>query len=79
MLSTFVYAQKTKTLSESDRIKFDAAFINANKEKLINNLDESVKLFKVCLTLQPDNAAVNYMLSKVYEEKQLFEDAELYA
>jgi len=79
MISTFVYAQKTKTLSESDRIKFDAAFINANKEKLINNLDESVKLFKVCLTLQPDNAAVNYMLSKVYEEKQLFEDAELYA
>ena len=79
ILCSFVYAQKSKPLSEADKIKFDATFINANKEKLIHNPDESIKLFKECLTLQPDNATVNYMLSEVYEEKQLLEDAELYA
>ena len=79
MLSISVHGQKSKPLSESDKIRFDATFINANKEKLIKNLDESIKLFKVCLTLQPDNAAVNFLLSEVFEEKQMLEDAELYA
>jgi len=73
------FAQKSKPLSEQQQIEFDKSFINANKEKLINNGDEAVKLFKTCLTLQPDNAAVNFMLSQLYTDKQLYEDAELYA
>lgn len=79
MFNSFVFAQKQKPLSETDQIKFDATFINANKEKLLNNFDESIKLFRACLSLQPDNATVNYMLSELYSEKQLFEDAEMYA
>jgi tetratricopeptide (TPR) repeat protein len=79
LLTGVAFAQKSKPLSEADKIKFDATYINANKEKLLNNYDESIKLFRACLTLEPDNAAVNYMLSEVYDEKQLFEDAELYA
>jgi tetratricopeptide (TPR) repeat protein len=73
------WAQKSKPLTEQQQIEFDKTYINANKEKLINNLDEAIKLFKICLTFQPDNAAVNYALSQLYEEKQLHEDAELYA
>lgn len=76
---TFVFAQKPKPFNESEKIKFDAKFIDANKEKIRNNFDESIKLFKECLSLQPDNAAVNYLLSEIYEEKQLLEDAEIYA
>lgn len=72
-------AQKPKPISEADRIKMDQSFINANKERMLNNPDEAIRLLKVCLTIQPDNAAVNYMLSEVYSDKQLQEDAELYA
>lgn len=78
-ISTFAYAQKPKPISEAEQIKFDINYINANKEKLLNNTDEAIKLFKSCLTLQPDNAAVNYMLSQLYTQKQMYEDAELYA
>ncbi len=78
-MTTFVSAQKSKPLSESDKIKFDATFIDANKEKIRNNFDESIKLFKECLSIQPNNAAVNYGLSELYEEKQLLEDAEIFA
>jgi tetratricopeptide (TPR) repeat protein len=79
MLSTAVFAQKSKPFSESEKIKFDATFIDANKEKIRNNFDESIKLLKECLTLQPDNSTVNFLLSEVYQEKQLIEDAEIYA
>jgi len=79
MIALPVFAQKSKPLSEYQQLEFDRNYINANKEKILNNFDESIKLFKACLTLQPDNAAVNYMLSRIYFEKQLFEDAELYA
>ncbi|MFI5221314.1 MAG: tetratricopeptide repeat protein [Bacteroidia bacterium] len=75
----YSYAQKSKPLNEDDKIKFETNFINGTKEKILNNMDEAIKDFKICLSLSPDNSAVNFELSQIYESKLLLEDAEVYA
>jgi tetratricopeptide (TPR) repeat protein len=76
--SSMLYAQKTKELTDEERLKFDLAFVNGNREKIIENYDEALKQFRQCYALQPDNAALNYIIGETYYEKKQLEDAERY-
>jgi tetratricopeptide (TPR) repeat protein len=72
-------AQKgSKPLSDNDQLKFDLAFVNGNKEKILFNYDDALKQFRYCYGLQPDNAAVNFIIGDVYFQKKMYEDAERY-
>ncbi len=65
-------------MSDDDRLKFDLAFVNGNREKILFNYDEALKQFRYCYGLQPENAAVNFIIGDVYFQKKMYEDAERY-
>jgi tetratricopeptide (TPR) repeat protein len=71
--------KKGKQLSSEEQLKFDMAFVNGNKEKILHNYDEALKQFRFCYDLDKDNAAVNFILGDTYYEKKMPEDAEKYA
>lgn len=75
---TAVAQKKGIPLSDNDQLKFDLAFLNGNKEKILFNYDEALKQFRYCYGLQPDNAAVNFIMGDVYFQKKMYEDAERY-
>jgi tetratricopeptide (TPR) repeat protein len=61
--------EATSTLSESKRLEFDKLFYDANREKIIGNADEAIKLFQKCMSIWPDNATVNYELAMYIVQK----------
>lgn len=73
-----VAQKKGKQLSDDDQLKFDLAFVNGNREKILFNYDDALKQFKYCYGLQPDNAAVNFIIGDVYFQKKMYEDADRY-
>lgn len=73
-----VAQKKGKQLSDDDQLKFDLAFVNGNKEKILFNYDDALKQFRFCYGLQPENAAVNFIIGDVYFQKKMYEDAERY-
>lgn len=75
-LATDLFAQKKAQLSEEQRINFERNFINAEKEKMVLNYDEALKLFKACLLIDPASDAVYYNIAELYLNKKLYADAE---
>jgi tetratricopeptide (TPR) repeat protein len=63
-----VTAIKT-TLTESKRLEFDKLFYDANREKIIGNADDAMKLLQRCLVIWPDNAAANYEMAMYIVQK----------
>jgi tetratricopeptide (TPR) repeat protein len=41
-------------------------YLDANKEKILGNYDEALKLFKQCLEINPDDAASMFELARLY-------------
>ena len=56
-----------------------AVFIDANKEKIIGNYDEALKLFNKCLELDPEDAASMYEIAKIYARQKKIDNALLYS
>jgi len=54
-------------------------FVNANKEKLLGNTEDAIRLFKKCLQIDPNNAAASYELSIIALNANDFQNAELYS
>jgi tetratricopeptide (TPR) repeat protein len=79
LLSITAFAQKGKPLSDKDRQAFDFAYMNGNKEKILENYTEAIKYFEACYKLDPDNAALNFIMGDTYFQKKQLEAAELYA
>jgi tetratricopeptide (TPR) repeat protein len=73
-----VNAQKNRPLSEEQQLKFDIAFVNGNKEKILVNYDDAIKQFAFCYGLNPQNAALNFVLGDTYFQKKQYESAEKY-
>lgn len=61
------YSSKT-LFSEKELVELERNFIDANKEKLIGNYDEAVKLFLKCAVIDPSHDASFYELAKIYAE-----------
>lgn len=72
------HAQSQPKLSEAQRIAFDGYYINANKFLMLKMPDEALKELKQAAAIDP-NAAVNFLLAKVYFQKGVLNDAEQYA
>ncbi|MBN3035989.1 MAG: tetratricopeptide repeat protein [Bacteroidales bacterium] len=50
-------------------------FIEANKQKIIGNTDEALRLFSACLELDPSDAASMYEMAKLFLSKGKFVEA----
>ncbi|MEZ5084048.1 MAG: tetratricopeptide repeat protein [Bacteroidales bacterium] len=76
--------QKSNTASSSKKggntgKDNSALFIDANKEKIIGNYDEALKLFNKCLDLDPDDAASMYEIAKLNARQKNIGSALLYS
>jgi len=63
------------TIPETKRLEFDKYFYDANKEKIIGNSDEAIKLLKKCISIWPENGAANYELAMYALKKNDFSNA----
>lgn len=59
---------KEVTTSEfSERKLFKETFHEANLEKMIGHYEKAIELFEKCLSMEPNNAAISFALSDLYE------------
>jgi len=72
-------AQNKTELNEKQHLQFDTHFINGNKFLMLKQPDDALREFKMALSIFPEEAAVNYLISQIYLQKGLLLDAELYA
>jgi tetratricopeptide (TPR) repeat protein len=79
LLSQEGFAQKGKPLSAKDRMDFDMAYVNGNKEKILLNYDEALAQFKICYGIDEENAALNYVIADTYYQKKSLAEAEDFA
>jgi len=54
-------------------------FVNANKEKILGNLNKAEEMFFQCIEIDPNDAASYFELSKIYSSKNNFDDALTFA
>lgn len=55
-----------KELSEPDKLKFEAAFFEALKQKAIGNYDKAIDALEICQSIDSTNIGVQFELSKNY-------------
>jgi len=65
-VSSFAQKKNKKELSENEKAKATAVFIEASKERLLGNPANAADLFKECLKIDPNNAAAMYELATIY-------------
>lgn len=71
-------ATETRLFTKQD-IDVNHYFVSANKEKLLGNTEDAIRLFKKCLQIDPNNAAAAYELSIIAINANDFQSAELYS
>lgn len=70
---------KTKGLSEQDQIKFAYYFVDGCKERMKGNIEVAENIFRECLKIDPNSAAVKYELGNIYRFNGLYDNALKYA
>ena len=60
---------KKVSISEVKDGQFKSLFIEANKQKMLENYEKAIKTFEKCKTLRPNNGATLFELSKLYQAK----------
>ena len=68
---------ETKLFTKHD-IDVNHYFVSANKEKLLGNTEDAIRLFKKCLQIDPNNAAAAYELCIIALNVNDFPSAEMY-
>lgn len=63
-------------LSKEDQRKFDYFFIEANRLKMLGNLERASQMLQECLNIDPKSAATFFELGKLYLGAQDIENAE---
>ncbi|HIA11623.1 MAG TPA: tetratricopeptide repeat protein [Flavobacteriales bacterium] len=58
--------EESKVLVGQDLIRFQKLFYNANREKVLGNLDKAANLFESCIRKDPGSAAAMYELGGIY-------------
>jgi tetratricopeptide (TPR) repeat protein len=79
LMGSFVFAQNGKPLKADEQMKFDMAYMNGNREKILGNNEEAIKQFSNCYKINPTNAALNYMMGSTYFELKKYDEATNYA
>ncbi len=57
-------------MSKKDKVTFDMLFFDANKEKILGNLDKAEVAFLEALKINPNNGAALYELANIYFYKK---------
>jgi tetratricopeptide (TPR) repeat protein len=57
-------------MSNKDKVTFDMLFFDANKEKILGNLDKAEVAFLEALKISPNNGAALYELANIYFYKK---------
>jgi len=58
-------ANKPEFASETQRLEFESAFYQGNKEKIIGNNKDAARYFAMCLRISPNNPAASYELAMI--------------
>ncbi len=66
---------KAKVSAEQDPSKFTFYFIDGCKERMKGNIEIAENLFKECLKIDPNSAAVKYELGNIYRFNGLYDSA----
>jgi len=71
-----VFAQSPKKVrpKESD-VLLEKLFIEANREKILGNIDEAITRYLEVLQKDNDNAAANYELARLYKQEEMYDKA----
>jgi predicted Zn-dependent protease len=72
-------SQPKTEMSDAQRAEVTYAFFNANKEKILGNLENAAGLFSEVIRKDPNNAAAMYELANIYSEQKKFADAIYFA
>ncbi len=67
------------TMSDSQKAEVTYTFFNANKEKILGNLDNAANLFSEVIRKDPNNAAAMYELANIYSGQKKYADALYFA
>ena len=70
---------KKSGLTEVQQAEVTNVFFNANKEKILGNLDNAAGLFSEVIRKDPTNAASYYELANIYSEQKRYADALYFA
>ncbi len=76
---TFAGNDKVKKLTEEEKIKLSYTFVDASRAKITNNLEEALKKYNECLTIDPANDAAMYEIAQIYVAKNKITEAIPYA
>jgi tetratricopeptide (TPR) repeat protein len=87
MISGDAFSQKskkknkgsTRTLSENERSQLMYTFMNANREKILGNLEQAAALFAQCIRIDGTNHASMFELAQIYLEQGKGSDALFFA
>lgn len=70
---------KVKQLTQEEAIQNTALFIDANREKLLGNLDKALSLFAQCIKKNPEYDAAIYEMAMILNQKKQLDEALLFA
>lgn len=76
--TSFVWSQPTGQMTEAE-VNLQKVYIEANKEKLLGNDDDAIVLFSEVLSKQPNNAAANFEVARLFQKKGELRKAETFA
>src|SRR5436305_12760209 len=68
-------SRTAKQMSGSERADVTYLFYNANKEKILGNLNNAAELFSEVIRKDPVNHAAMYELANIYSEQKKYSDA----
>lgn len=75
-ISFFAFPQKKKkTLSENELLEFNSLFFDANKQKMLGNIDISKLIYEKCIKINPNCATCYYEISNIYFYNNDYESA----
>jgi tetratricopeptide (TPR) repeat protein len=66
---------KSPNLSEKQEVAFGRIYLEASKEKILENFESSAELYRKALQIDPNSAAAHYDLGSVYSQLGREEDA----
>ena len=69
-------SQPKTEMSDAQRAEVTYAFFNANKEKILGNLENAAGLFSEVIRKDPNNAAAMYELANIYSEQKKFAETD---
>jgi tetratricopeptide (TPR) repeat protein len=81
LLSCSKKGQSSKSVSGTEpavpvnQRAFEDAFYEGNKQMVLGNHQEAIKKFKDCVTLDPKNATVYYLMAKEYNALRQFDNS----